>query len=319
MQKIHASVFYPGGTYYSTAAGRGVRLVTTILLCDASRKPAPLQNSAFHSRHSGASVNHGCPEGRRARNHCLLVQGRRAKLPRMQTFPSAPVRLLLWTLVFPPFSPRFAAAAPAKIHVVSLGGARKVAYTPPETAAGPNDNKPDALILKVRTLTVDGRQKEWTTGETHDVTDRSFTVRRVLRLNDSLPGDAVARWNWQPGPWLLVDRTTGHITALHLPDFDTEVSNAIWFRDYAAYCGTAVTVKGGLFAIVAQLGTRRAVVQKQIGKWPQAAPSQPVCKTAEWQRAPMRVTIQATGGDAMTFDVVGAVSLIEEGDTADAP
>jgi hypothetical protein len=161
------------------------------------------------------------------------------------------------------------------------------------------------------------RQKEWTTGDAHDVTDRSFTVRRALRLNDALPGDAVPRWSWQPGPWLLVDRTTGHISALHLPDFDAEVSDAVWFRDYAAYCGTADTAKGGLFAIVAQLGARRAVVQKQIGKWPQTAPATPVCKPAVWQREPMRVTLQPTGGDAMTFDVVGAASLIEENDSAD--
>jgi hypothetical protein len=172
-------------------------------------------------------------------------------------------------------------------------------------------------MLKVRPLIVDGRQKEWTTGEAHDVTDRSFTIRRALRLNDALPGDAAVRWSWQPGPWLLVDRTTGHITALHLPDFDAVVSDAVWFRDYAAYCGTGTTAKGGLFAVVAQLGARRVVVQKQIGKWPQAEQAEPVCKPAEWQRAPMRVTLQATGGEAMTFDVVGAASLIEEGDTED--
>jgi hypothetical protein len=319
VKEMHASVFYPRGTYYPTAAGRGVRLVTTILLCGASRKPGAAAKPRLPRQPLGATCEFRLSAGRRSRKHCLLLQGRRAKLPRMQTFPSASVRLLIWTLAVLTFSQRFASAAPAKVHVVSLGAARKVAYTPPETAAGPDDKKPDALTLKVRPLIVDGRQKEWTTGDTHDVTDRSFTVRRVLRLNDSLPGDAVARWNWQPGPWLLVDRTTGHVTALHLPDFDTEVSNAIWFRDYAAYCGTAVTIKGGLFAIVAQLGARRAVVQKQIGKWPQTAPPQPVCKTAEWQRAPMRVTLQATGGDAMTFDVVGAVSLIEEGDTADTP
>jgi hypothetical protein len=138
-------------------------------------------------------------------------------------------------------------------------------------------------------------------------------------LNDALPGDAAARWSWQPGPWLLVDRTTGHIAALHLPDFDNEVSDAVWYRDYAAYCGTAETAKGGLFAIVAQVGVRRAVVQKQIGKWPQPAPVQPVCKASEWQRAPMRVTLQATGGEPMTFNVVGTAALIEEGDADDAP
>ena len=39
VEEIYASVFYPGGTYYPTTAGRGVRLNTTILLCGASRKP----------------------------------------------------------------------------------------------------------------------------------------------------------------------------------------------------------------------------------------------------------------------------------------
>ena len=70
--------------------------------------------------------------------------------------------------------------------------------------------------------------------------------------------------------------------------------------------------------MVAQLGARRAVVQQQIGKWPQAAPAEPVCKPAQWQREPIRVTLQATGGEALTFDVVGAASLIEEGDSADS-
>jgi len=245
----------------------------------------------------------------------------RATLPRMQIFRYAPVRLpalplALLLLGLPPLVQPIALAAPAKVHVVALGAVRKVPYTPPQTA--PATGKPaDAISLKVRPLTVDGHQKEWTTGDAHDVTDRSFTIRRALRLNDALPGDAAPRWSWQPGPWLLVDRTTGRITALHLPDFDAEVSDAVWFRDYAAYCGTAETARGGLFAIVAQLGARRAVVQKQIGKWPQLAPAAPVCKPAVWQRDPIRVTLQPTGGDAMTFDVVGAASLVEEGDSSD--
>jgi hypothetical protein len=171
--------------------------------------------------------------------------------------------------------------------------------------------------LKVRPLFVDGKQKEWTTGDSHDVTDRSFTIRRALRLNDTLPGDAAPRWSWQPGPWLLVDRTTGHITALHLPDFDLGISEAVWYRDYAAYCGTGTTAKGGLFVVVAQLGVRRPVVQKQVGKWPQETPPDPVCKAPEWQREPMRVTLQAAGGDPMTFAVVGTAALIEDGDSDD--
>jgi hypothetical protein len=219
---------------------------------------------------------------------CLWVV-ERATLPPMQTFRFAPVRLLQGTLAFFLFLPTSmqALAAPAKVHTVTLGALKRVPYTPPEAEAAPAKGA-DAATLKVRPLLVDGKQKEWTTGDLHDVTDRSFAIRRVMRLNDALPGDAVARWNWQPGPWLLVDRTTGHVTALHLPDFDEEISEAVWYRDYAAYCGTAQTVKGGLFAIVAQLGSRRAVVSKQLGKWPQTAPAEPVCTTAVWQRAPMR-------------------------------
>jgi hypothetical protein len=241
----------------------------------------------------------------------------------MQIFCSAVVHLPTWTLSLLalsvlPISQPTAFAATAKVHVVALGAARKVAYTPPESAA-PAVRSSDAILLKIRSLVVDGRQKEWTTGDAHDVTDRSFTIRRALRLNDSLPGEMTPHWSWQPGPWLLVDRVTGHITALHLPEFDAEVSEVVWFRDYAAYCGVGTTAKGGLFAMVAQLGARRAVVQKQIGKWPQAELAEPVCRPAVWQRTPMRVTIQPTGGEAMTFDVVGAASLIEEGDNEDEP
>jgi hypothetical protein len=232
----------------------------------------------------------------------------------MQNSLSAAVRLLIALACFSFLTTETISAAPPKVHTVLLGSVKKVPYTPPGAVAGKGN---DAPMLKVRALIVDGRQKEWVTGESHDVTDRSFAVRRVMRVNDALPGDPQAEWSWQPGPWLLVDRTTGHVTALHLPDFDEMVSDAVWFRDYAAYCGAGTTAKGGLFAIVAQLGARRAVVQQPLGKWPQESPASPVCKAAVWQREPMRVTFQPTGGAAMTFDVVGATSLIEEGDSTD--
>jgi hypothetical protein len=207
-----------------------------------------------------------------------------------------------------------ALAAP-KVHTVTLGPSKRVPFTPPE--ANRDNKSEEATTLHVRPLFVDTTQKEWTVGEIHDVTDRSFVVRRALRINDSLPGEA-PRWTWQPGPWLMVDRVTGHITALHLPAFDPEVSEAVWFRDYAAYCGIATTVRnGGLVAVVAELGARKAVVQKVIGTWPQANAPYPVCATAKWQRTPMRVTIQPTGGQAMTFDVVGLSSLVEEGEATE--
>jgi hypothetical protein len=249
-------------------------------------------------------------------------------------FPCEPFLLSLTPLAFRPaphsvrFAPTFfllalcTLGAPGpilgavpKVHTVTLGPYRRVPYTQPD--ATPDTKVDETSTLKIRPLFVDDRQKEWTTGEVHDITDRTFTVRRALRLNDALPTDAGPHWVWQPGPWLSVDRTTGHITALHLPDFDAAVSDVIWFRDYAAYCGIATTAKGGLFAIVAQLGARRAVVQKQIGPWPQSNHFIPVCQPAQWQRLPMRVTLKPTGGEAATYDVVGTASILEEGESPD--
>jgi hypothetical protein len=201
------------------------------------------------------------------------------------------------------FAVGFALAAAPKVHTVTLGAVRKVPYTQPD--ATPDTKSDETSTLKVRALFVDERQKEWTTGELHDITDRTFAIRRALRINDSLPTDATARWIWQPGPWITVDRVTEHITALHLPDFDP------WPRMQCGFVTTQAT------AIVAQLGARRAVVQKLIGKWPQTDHFIPVCQPAQWQRLPMRVTIKPTGGEASTYDVLGTSSIIEDGDSSD--
>jgi len=210
-------------------------------------------------------------------------------------------------------APQARAASTPKVHTVFLGPVRRVPYTAPD--ATPDTKDEDTTTLKVRPLIIDTRQKEWTTGDLHDVTDRTYAIRRAIRINDSLPTDGTQRWVWQPAPWLLVDRVTGHITALHLPDFDPAVSNAVWYRDYAAFCGIATTAKGSaLMAIVAQLGARKAIVARPVGKWPQPDHPHPLCQPAKWQRLPMRVTIQPTGSEPSTFDVVGTTSLVEEAD-----
>jgi len=73
-------------------------------------------------------------------------------------------------------------AAPRKAHVVVLGAARKVPYSkvgdPAGAAAGESE-------LKVRALLVDGVVKSGPPADAHDVTDRSFVVRRVIKLNDT--------------------------------------------------------------------------------------------------------------------------------------
>ena len=258
-------------------------------------------------------------------------------------------------------------AAPRKAHVVVLGAARKVAYSkvgdPAGAAAGETE-------LKVRALLVDGVVKEWTTGDAHDVTDRSFVVRRVIKLNDTLPNDktgpsegsapsgnvspndkpnpgdnagvgnkpapsekpgdkpstsikpaparAASPWVWQRGPWLLVDHVTGHIAALKLPDYDPGVSQVVWFRDYGAYCGVTASGKS-LYAVVAQVEARKAVLAKKLSAFDAESHPEQVCGPAEWQREPLRVTFHPTGREAVSFDVVpGSAVLIEDaGDEAE--
>ena len=219
-----------------------------------------------------------------------------------------PFVLLLFALLCP------LCAGAAKVHTVALGATRKVPYTPPEATADTKDD--DSTSLRVRPLMVDDKQREWTVGPVHDVTDRTFVVQRALHLNDGLPGEAV-HWTWQPGPWLMVDRVTGHITALHLPDFDAQVSAVVWYRDYAAYCGIATTVRGGLMAVVAELGARKPVVQQKLSAWPEPDAPHPACAPAKWQRTPMRATIQQTGAQPVTFGVGGVSSLVEEGESGD--
>ena len=77
-------------------------------------------------------------------------------------------------------------AAPRKAHSVVLGAVRHVPYS---KAGDPAGAAAGESALNIRALLVDGVLKEWTTGDAHDVTDRSFVVRRAIRLNDALPTD----------------------------------------------------------------------------------------------------------------------------------
>jgi len=206
---------------------------------------------------------------------------------------------------------------PKKPRVVVLGAVRSVAYS---KAGDPAGAGAEEMKLPTRALLVDGRVSEWTTGDAHDVTDRSFVVRRALRVNDALPSDKAGdkstgpgHWVWQRGPWLLVDRATGRVTALKLPDYDPGVSQVAWFRDYAAYCGVTVTGKS-LFAVVAQVGVRKPVLAKKLAAYDLEGQTRPACAPSEWQREPLRVTFHPASKDAVSFDVVGGSAALVEGD-----
>jgi hypothetical protein len=209
-------------------------------------------------------------------------------------------------------------ATPRKVHVVGLGAAKRVPYSKTGDPAGAMIGED---LLKIRPLVVDGQVKEWTTGDAHDVTDRSFVVRRALRLNDELPGEKSGsgekHWVWQRGPWLMVDRVTGRVTALKLPDYDPGVSQVSWFRDYGAYCGVTASGKS-LYAVVAQLSARKPVLAKKLAAFDPEDRNQPACGAPEWQRDPLRATFHPAGRDAAVFDVIaGSAVLVEE--SADEP
>jgi hypothetical protein len=217
----------------------------------------------------------------------------------------------------------YAATQPKKPHIVALGAVRSVPYS---KAGDPAGAGPDETSLKIRALLVDGRVGDWTTGDAHDVTDRSFVVRRALRINDSLPNDDAGsarkspeHWVWQRGPWLLVDRMTAKVTPLKLPDYDPGASQVAWFRDYAAYCGVTATRKS-LNAVVAQVGVRKMVLSRKLAAYDVEDGPSPVCGLPEWQRDPLRVTFHPTGKPAASFDLVGGSAvLVEDGDEDDAP
>jgi len=172
-------------------------------------------------------------------------------------------------------------------------------------AATASDAKP--APLKLRPLIVDGSVKEYVVGASHEVTERLFVVRRAFRVNDSLPDDAAPKWQWQRGGWLLVDRVTGRISTVNLPDFDVVYSAASWYRDYVAYCGVSDDGKK-MFAVVAQLSRRKPIVRKLLADGPaeDAAPDS-ACSVPAWQRSPVRVSFEAASSEKQTFSIRGHV------------
>jgi hypothetical protein len=201
-------------------------------------------------------------------------------------------------------------AAFAKQHSIAFGKPLSV-----KLFVGPAEDKTQEM--KVRGLYVDGKLREFTTGEPHDVTDQSFVVRRVFRVNDVLPEDPkkVPQWKWQRGGWLLVERASGRVARLELPDFDPYYSNASWFRDYAAYCGLSGDAEK-VYAMVVQLGQKKPLTRKLLGAARGEELPDSECAPPKWQRAPVRVTFEPAGKPPVTFSVRGRwVELAPESDT----
>ena len=143
---------------------------------------------------------------------------------------------------------------------------------------------------------MDTKLKEYTTGASHDVTDRVYVIRRAFRINDGLPSDPPNQphWIWQRGGWLMVDRISGHITSIKLPDFDAFYS--------AAYCGIP-DGKAQLLALVAQIGTRKPLFRKELAKSGAGDLPSADCAAPQWERHPARVTFLPANGNKFTVNI----------------
>jgi hypothetical protein len=174
------------------------------------------------------------------------------------------------------------------------------------SAKWPNASQQKLLDMKVRPLLVDTRLKEYTTGAPHELTDRLFVVRRAFRVNDTLPSESTAngvlKWQWQRGGWLLVDRVTGRVSQLNLPEFDPFYSTASWYRDYVAYCGVSEDGKK-LYAVVAQVGRRKPILKKDAGEPEGSDEPDSECPAPVWNRAPMRVSFEPDDEQKLVFNI----------------
>ena len=93
---------------------------------------------------------------------------------------------------------------------------------------------------------------------------------------------------------------------LNLPAFDGDASEASWYRDYAAYCGSSDD-GSKTYMVVSQMGKRKPILRKEY--------SGPACAAPKWERAPSRVTFVAAG-EKSSF-VVHAHGADLQADTAE--
>ncbi len=202
------------------------------------------------------------------------------------------------------------AQAATKPHVITFGKPMTVKFF-----VGPTET--NTVEMKIRPLYVDNRLKEFTTGEPHEVTDRLFVIRQVYRLNDRLPTDQKKEptFLWQRGGWLTVDRSTGRVALVTLPDFDPFYSAASWYRDYVAYCGVSSDGEK-LFAVVAQLRAKKPILRQSLGEAHTGDLPESVCAAPAWDRQPPRVTFLPHRGQKSTWTIRGGIAELSGGPPA---
>ena len=126
----------------------------------------------------------------------------------------------------------------------------------------------------------------------------------------------MARWQWQRGGWVLVDRLTARITQLNLAEFDPFYSASSWYRDYVAYCGISEDGKK-LYAMVIQVGRRKPVLKKDIGEPAGNDEPDSECPAPAWERSPARVTFRPDETQKLVFTIRGRVMDVVNGEESE--
>lgn len=119
------------------------------------------------------------------------------------------------------------------------------------------------VTITVCLLYLDTKFKEYTNHWTHAPRDRPQVRSAVgYRANDSFPGEWATSLNGYGSveSWLLLDRNTGRISQVKLPDFNSyysDVSGIVITRP----TGVWPTMAKSVSAMMAQITTRQAALQ----------------------------------------------------------
>jgi len=108
---------------------------------------------------------------------------------------------------------------------------------------------------------------------------------------------ALGTWRLAAGkPYLRKDHGT------QVADFDSFYSEVSWYRDYAAYCGTTANGEK-VDAIVMQIGVKKPLFRKDLGKAQGGDQSDSDCAAPQWERQPARVSFLPKAGDKLSVTV----------------
>jgi len=99
-----------------------------------------------------------------------------------------------------------------------------------------------------------------------------------------------------------VDRVTGPVPQLNLPELDPFYSGASWYHDYIAYCG--VSEQREALCGRHPSGARQAGAEKRMSSHPAETTSpDSECPPPVWERNPLRVTYPPDENHKLKFSL----------------